>query len=466
MPVPLIDNEHFIIRCTPHHAVGRGLTGRPRRMPRKNDHREVRTLAQSKKLAVPSAKVRKSRSGRELAYVQVASTELTRDINRDIVLERIRELQPISRVDLAGATGLQPSTVSSIAEQLLKERWIKEGAIIKTPRGRRPTMLSLNDDMAIIVADVRPARAVVAVIDLNGRFLSREVVPLPSDARKAGQAIAATMEKLRERQPNMIFEGVGLSVPGRVDPETNRLVLAPNLKWTEYDVAADLSKRLKLRVELENDANACLLSELWFGHIDGVHDAVLVAISEGVGAAVLSGGRILSGRNGLAGEFGHMCIDSTGPRCGCGQVGCWEMFASSRAALRYYSELKEGVVLNSVAELLALAVEGDKAALKAIQQQSIAIGQGLRTINAALSPDLILFAGDVTLFWEISRKQIERECKAGLLTESGPRIVSIGDGELALLRGAAAVVLQRHSGYYRASHETSRRARSGNRKAD
>ena len=410
-------------------------------------------------------KARKSRSGRELAYVRVASTELTRDINRDIVLERIRELQPISRVDLAGATGLQPSTVSSIAEQLLKERWIKEGAIIKTPRGRRPTMLSLNDDMAIIVADVRPARAVVAVIDLNGRFLSREVVPLPSDARKAGQAIAATMEKLRERQPNMIFEGVGLSVPGRVDPETNRLVLAPNLKWTEYDVAADLSKRLQLRVELENDANACLLSELWFGHIDGVHDAVLVAISEGVGAAVLSGGRILSGRKGLAGEFGHMCIDSSGPRCGCGQVGCWEMFASSRAALRYYSELKQGVALNSVAELLALAVEGDKAALKAIQQQSIAIGQGLRTINAALSPDLILFAGDVTLFWEISRKQIERECKAGLLTESGPRIVSIGDGELALLRGAAAVVLQRHSGYYRASHETSGRARSGNRKA-
>ena len=408
--------------------------------------------------------MRKSRSGRELAYVRVASTELTRDINRDIVLERIRELQPISRVDLAGATGLQPSTVSSIVEQLLAERWIKEGAIIKTARGRRPTMLSLNDEMAIIVADVRPARAVVAVIDLNGRFLSREVVPLPSDARKAGQAIARTMEKLRERQPNMIFEGVGLSVPGRVDPETNRLVLAPNLKWTDYDVAADLSKRLQLRVELENDANACLLSELWFGHIDGVHDAVLVAISEGVGAAVLSGGRILSGRNGLAGEFGHMCFDSTGPKCGCGQVGCWEMFASSRAALRYYSELKRGAALSSVAELLALAVEGDETALKAIQRQSIAIGQGLRTINAALSPDLILFAGDVTLFWDISRKQIERECKAGLLTDSGPRIVSIGDGELALLRGAAAVVLQRHSGYYRASHETSRRTRSGNKR--
>jgi predicted NBD/HSP70 family sugar kinase len=395
-----------------------------------------------------------------LANVQVASTELTRDINRDIVLGRIRELQPLSRVELARATGLQPSTVSSIVEQLLKERWIKEGAVIRTARGRRPTMLSLNDDMAMIVADVRPSRAVVAVIDLNGRFLSREVVPLPVDARRGVEAVGSTMENLRKRHPNMIFEGIGLSVPGRVDPESNRLVLAPNLKWTGYDVAGELSRRLKLRVELENDANACLLAELWFGHVNGVHDAVLVAISEGVGASVLAGGRILSGRSGLAGEFGHMCIDSTGPQCGCGQVGCWEMFASSRAALRYYSEFKRGAVLSTVGELLALAVEGDAAALKAIEKQSIAIGRGLRTINAALSPDLILFAGDVTLFWEISGKQIERECKAGLLTESGPRIVSIGDGELALLRGAAAVVLQRHSGYYRASHTSSGRARS------
>ncbi len=431
-----------------------------RDLGRKSNLHEATALTPLKKQAAPAAEVRRSRSGRELAYVQVASSELTRDINRDIVLERIRELQPISRVKVAGATGLQPSTVSSIVEQLLKERWIKEGAVVKTARGRRPTMLSLNDEMAIIVAHVAPDRAVVAVIDLNGRFLSREVAPLPSDAKRGVQVIAAMMEKLRDRHPEMIFEGVGLSVLGRVDPETNRLVMAPNLTWTGYDVAGELSRRLNLRVELENDANACLLSELWFGHIDGIHDAVLITISEGVGASVLAGGRILSGRQGLAGEFGHMCVDSTGPKCGCGQVGCWEMFASSRAALRYYSEFTGRKDTITLAELLALAVEGDAAALKAVQQQSIAIGRGLRTINAALSPDLILFAGDVTLFWEICRKQIELECKAGLLTGSGPRIVSIGDGELAWLRGAAAVVLQRHSGYYRASHETSPRRRA------
>jgi len=399
---------------------------------------------------------------RGLAYVEVASTELTRDINRDVILERIRELQPISRVDLARASGLQASTVSSIVEQLLQERWIREGAVIKTARGRRPTMLSLNDDMVILVADVRPTQASVAVIDLNGRFLSREIVPLASDVQRSVETIAMAMDRLRKRHSDKMFEGVGLSVPGRVDPKTNRLVLVPNMQWLDFDVSGTLSRRLGLRVELENDANSCLLSELWFGHIDGIHNTVLIAISEGVGAAVLAEGRLISGRNGLAGEFGHMCIDSTGPRCACGQVGCWEMFASSTAALRYYAELvpqSEG--RTQIHELLALAVNGDAAALQAIEKQSIAIGRGLRTVNAALSPELILFAGDITLFWSICHEAIERECKAGLLTGSGPRIVSIGDGELALLRGAAAVVLQRHSGYYRASHRKKQRTVAG-----
>lgn len=398
----------------------------------------------------------------ELAYVEVASTELTRDINRDVILERIRELQPISRVGLARASGLQASTVSSIVEQLLKERWIREGAVVKTARGRHPTMLSLNDELVILVADVRPTRAAVAVIDLNGRFLSHEIVPLANDVKRGVEAIAVAMERLRKRHPDRIFEGVGLSVPGRVDPKTNRLVLIPNMRWLDFDVCGTLSKRLGLRVEIENDANACLLSELWFGHVDGIHNTVLIAISEGIGAALLAEGRLVSGLNGLAGEFGHMCIDSTGPRCGCGQVGCWEVFASSTAALRYYGELvPEADGRTQIQELLALAVNGDPAALQAIERQSIAIGRGLRTVNAALSPELILFAGDITLFWDICHEAVERESAAGLLTGTGPRIVSIGDGELALLRGAAAVVLQRHSGYYRASHRKKQRTVAG-----
>jgi len=397
-----------------------------------------------------------NRAIRELAYVEVASSELTRDINRDLILEYVRTSQPISRVDLARISGLQPSTVSSIVEQLKSERWIRESATIKTARGRRPTQLSLNDDLLMLVADVRPTQAVLAVVDLNGHFLSRLLVPLASEVSLSVAAIADGMLQLQSQHPGKSFEGVGLSIPGRVDPRTNRLVLVPNLKWKDYDVCGELSRRLGLRVELENDANACLLSELWFGHVDGLRNVVLIAISEGIGTAVLAEGRLIAGRNGLAGEFGHICVDINGPLCGCGKNGCWEMLASSRAALRYYAELAPKRGKLTMSELINLALNDDKSALKALRRQSEEIGKGLRMITSALSPEAILFAGDITTFWGISHSIIEAKCQEGLLTGTVPQLRSIGDGELALLRGAAAVVLQRHSGYYRSAHSKQR----------
>src|SRR5579871_6254299 len=104
----------------------------------------------------------------DLAYVELASSEDARDINRDIVLEIIRSQQPVARADLARASGLQPSTISAIVEQLIQEKWIAEGAVVRRPRGRPSTLLSLNDSLVILTADVRPQQAIVALLDLNG----------------------------------------------------------------------------------------------------------------------------------------------------------------------------------------------------------------------------------------------------------------------------------------------------------
>jgi predicted NBD/HSP70 family sugar kinase len=387
------------------------------------------------------------------APIETASSELTRDINRDLILERIRSLQPISRVDLARASGLQPSTVSSIVEQLLEEKWIEEGASIRTSRGRRPTMLCLNRSSAMLVADVRPLHAVLAVVDLNGQILSRQAVPLGSDARQGTGAIAAGMRVLRQSFPEKTFEGVGLSMPGRVNPENSRLILAPNLRWSNFDIRRTLARQLGLPVALENAANACLLSEIWFGHMDGVRNALLITISEGLGAAILADRRLITGHAGLAGEFGHVCFDPSGPRCGCGQKGCWEMYASSSAALRYLCEITGSKKKLNISELIALALDGNPAAIKAIRKQAIAIGVGLRIVTAAVSPEIILFAGDITAFWDAAQAIIQKQCQDRMLAGKPPRLVSIGDGETARLRGAAALVLQRHSNYYRANHD-------------
>jgi predicted NBD/HSP70 family sugar kinase len=387
----------------------------------------------------------------DLAYVQLASSENARDVNRDIVLEIIRSRQPIARADLARASGLQPSTISAIVEQLLEEKWVTEGAIARRPRGRRPTLLSLNTDLVILAADIRPQQAIVALIDLNGRFLAREVVPLVSDPKRAILKIIECMESMRAKHRDRSFEGVGLSMPGRVDPESQRLILAPNLKWGNYDVKSVVEEKMQLQVELANAANASLLSELWSGKLDGVRDAVLVTVSEGLGAAILANGQIITSRSGLAGEFGHSPIDPTGPLCGCGQLGCWEVFASSSAALRYFSEIAGKSSAVTIHDLLRMAEEGNAAATTALTRQVCWLGRGLRLITAALAPEVILITGDITSSWSRFGPIVQAEMEKTMLAGPAPRLGITNDGELSRLHGAAAVVLQRHSGYHRSA---------------
>lgn len=393
----------------------------------------------------------------ELASAQQASSQVVRDINRDIVLEIIRTRQPISRADLARQSGLQPSTVSAIAEQLLREGWISEGAAARTPRGRRPTLLSLDATMAILAADIRPTHASIAVIDLNGRVLARETLPLLRNAARAVHNLVVAMQRLMAQLPEMNFEGIGLSLPGRVDPATQQLLHAPNLPWHAFDIRAAIEQAVALPVEMDNAANACLLSELWFGRMNGVRNAVLVTISEGIGAAILANGQLYTGQAGLAGEFGHLPLDPAGPLCGCGRRGCWEVFASSRAAVDWYvaQQAEQSVAQTgtsqppNILELLNMAEDGDPTALAALERQAGMLGRGLRLIATTLAPQSILLTGGLTASWERYRPIVEAELAEGLLAGPPPRLTVTSDVELARLRGAAALVLQRHSGMMR-----------------
>jgi predicted NBD/HSP70 family sugar kinase len=393
-----------------------------------------------------SRKLRQHRDGIrhvDLAELQLASSETARIINRDIVLELIRTSQPISRAELARRSGLGRSTISQIVEQLIGENWVREGAMGSLPRGRRPTMVGLNGDLVAIAVDIHPRQASVALVDLNGKLLSRWPVPITSDPEASMRLIIECMQRIRPSGPLKSTEGIGISLPGRVNPTTQRLIFAPNLKWPEFDIKKMVETRMGLPVMLENDATACLMAERTFARMEGVRDAVLVAVAEGVGTCVLANGQLFSGHNGMAGEFGHISIDPNGPRCGCGKNGCWEVFSSSRAALRYYRELRPKGPVVTFPELLNRAEEGDSAAAQALTMQAKWIGRGLRMIIASVSPSTILIAGDLTAAWHRFGPVIEKEATDLTLAGGPPLIRPSHEGEIARLRGAAALVFQR-----------------------
>ena len=372
-----------------------------------------------------------------------ASNKTPREINRNLVFNLIRTHQPVSRADLARLSGLQRSTVSLIVEILIRERWIFEGATGRLPRGRRPTFLHLNDQRAVIALDVHTLQTTVAVVDLGGKILSQSVVVLPEDPSKAVSTIVREVKKVLANKDRAI-DGIGISIPGRPEPDPGHPVFTPRIKWSVLNLQERLQRATGLRVKMENVANGCVLSEVWFGDSDGVHDLVVVNVSEGIGAGIFVNGRILRGKEGMAGEFGHIQMESDGPPCACGGNGCWEGFASNRAGLRYYQEMSGKPALPSFDALLRLAQGGDPIAVSAIEKMSLYLGRGLRMIAAALAPTEIVVVGEITNGWYLFGPAIEAAMKHNSLPGS-PRLRPSVDASTARLRSAVALVMNESS---------------------
>ena len=392
----------------------------------------------------------------DLNSFRVASSETARDINRRIVLNLVRKHQPISRASLARQSGMQRSTVSAITEQLLSERWVVEGATGHLPRGRKPTFLHLNPDRAgIIGVDIHPGTTTLAVSTMDMKILAHESMPTGREPHDFIERLGRRIKDLICAHPKKSYEGIGISLPGRIDLASQRLTFAPNLSWNNVDFKTPLEKSTGLTVELENAANACALAELWSGrHGDSVSNLVAVTVSEGIGVGMVMNGQLLRGSQGVSGEFGHVSLGANGPECRCGNRGCWEVMASNTAAVRYYAEFsssrKDGAGSKSnmssvtFSDLLRLVEQGDVKAGKALDEMAHYLGVGLAVLVTGLAPDALMVVGDVTRAWHRVGPVVEKVIQQRSFTHAPTRVVPTNPENLPRLRGAIALVAQKH----------------------
>jgi len=160
-------------------------------------------------------------------------------------------------------------------------------------------------------------------------------------------------------------------------------------------------------------------------------------------------GQLVRGANGMAGEFGHVPLDPKGPVCGCGGRGCWEVYASNRAALRYYLESGSADEGMTFPDLLSRADHGDVRAVKALETMAHYLGRGMRMIVAGLAPERIVVVGDLTRSWNRFGPVIEAEVRDQVLPGGViPRLDATGEGGMARLRGTVALILQKDFGVY------------------
>jgi|SRR5579859_3639042 len=368
-----------------------------------------------------------------------ASNRTPRRMNRNLIFNQIRASQRISRADLARVCGLQRSTVSLIVEELLAEGWIVEGTAGRAARGRKPTSLVVNSQRGVLALDVHPAQTTLAIADLAGSISAQADIVLPADSKKVLNIIVAAIRRMIALHPKSPFEGIGITVPGRFSHQHERTIFAPNVAWPISRIKSRVEQATGLPVFVENVANACAISEVWFGDADENRDLVVVNVSEGIGTGIYANGRLLRGNADAAGEFGHVQVDPFGIPCGCGSRGCWETLASNRAAIRYYTEMT-GHPAPSFGAILQLAQNNDDNARAAIGKMCKALGRGLHMIVTALAPAEIVVVGELVRVWPMAHSLIDAELRSFPLI-GFPSIRITKEPDKARLRSAVALVM-------------------------
>ena len=383
----------------------------------------------------------------DLKRIHTAHFGTMRAINRQIVLNYVRDRGPISRAEIARRTSLQRSTISEIVDSLLGEGLIEEVGAGASTGGRCPKLLALRASGAAAVGiDIAPTHTTVASCDLAGSVLEREVFETHHDFEQTiGRAVSAATRLIGQSAGQI--EGVGVSLPGLVDPSTGRLIYVPYFKWRDLDVGRRIGVATGLKVAVDNDANAAALAELWFGRaeVSEARDFIMVFIAEGVGTGIILDRQIYRGEGGAAGEFGHMVIGERAPvPCSCGGYDCWEAFASGRAAVaRYAALVGDGESRQlSFAHLIDRALDGEAAARAALQETARYLGRGISNLIVGFSPEIVVVGGAITRAWDLVsgilddavKRSIRRDLPAARLTPS-----TIGDE--ASLMGALSLVL-------------------------
>ena len=382
----------------------------------------------------------------DLKNVNVARSNTIRDINRQIVLNYVREKGPISRADIARETDLQRSTISHIVKELTHFNLIKE-VDGESSGGRPPALLTLRSARPIAIGvDLGTVKTTVATCDLTGRIIEKEEFWTDSAEERTTSLIIESVRNQLSKNGGTI-EGIGVSLPALVDTRKEHVLFSPHFMWRDPQIIEKISTATGIPVTAENDANAAALAELWFGRpeIRHVRDFILVFIENGIGTGIVFDGQVYRGPAGVAGEFGHMRIGTDAPiECATGSRECWEAFASEKSALsRYEARLGDQSHASRISfiQLVDLALDGDENALFALKETAKYIGIGMGNLIQGLSPEAIIVGGSIVRAWPLIAGDIQSS--AGQVICQGiheTKIMASTLGEPGLL-GAFSLVL-------------------------
>ncbi len=384
-----------------------------------------------------------------------ANQRLVRRHNLSVVLRHIAERGPRSRATIAAETGLNKTTVSSLVAELIARRLLADGVVTRGGMGRPAQDVALSGDgVAALGLEIQVDYLAAHAIDLAGRSRHQALVAADNRARTAEATVLALADLARDalrhlRAQGLLAVGATVAVPGLVDPRHGRLLLAPNLGWSDVPLLERLRAGLEdpgLRLDAVNEANLAALAELWSGAGREYRDFLYVSGEIGVGGGIIAGGELMRGARGFGGELGHMTMDPEGPPCRCGSRGCLEQFIGLEALLRAagLQDTSGAGTATPAAALAERALAGDPATLDALAGAGRWLGIAAASVANLIDPAAIVLGGYFAPLtrWLAAPTAAEMRARVIAAPWAPPVMVASTLGREGAVRGAAGASLQ------------------------
>jgi predicted NBD/HSP70 family sugar kinase len=394
--------------------------------------------------------------------MQKATPKRARAHNSRLVLKTIYSNDPISRAEVARVTNLTPPTVSDVVANLISSGFVEEVGLAPSSSGRRAILLRFVDDSRQLVGiDLSRRDFRGALADLRGHTNQRVDLPLGDrDGDAALTLVYHLVDRLIESASKPLL-GIGIGAPGLVDATNGVLQQSVNLNWRYIPFRNLLQKRYNLPVYMANDSQIAALAVHTFGkRWDDNLPLVVINVGWGVGAGIIIQDQLLHGSPVGAGEIGHISVVHNGKQCACGNTGCLETIASSRAFIQYVSDIVEnepGSTLNGFVsdpgqinmETITLALEaGNEDVRKMVYEAGQALGIVAANLIGVLGSCRILLRGSVAHFGQMlldpMREEMDKRTLPSLARVSEVGVAKVGSD--IVIQGASALILQNELG--------------------
>jgi len=387
-------------------------------------------------------------------------------LNRIKILGLIRDYGTISRAEIVKKSGLSAPTVTRIVDSLIKEeKLVVPIGMGSSNGGRPPVLLKFNGDKNYVIGiDLGATRTRGVLSNLNGKFI--EEIDEPTKLEEGFDAIMNNVASLINQLANSKktinksrIYGVGIAVAGLVNQQKNLVEYSPVFDWYDADILEALKPKVEFPIIFDNVTRLMTLGGLCYGKGQKHRNFICVNVGYGIGSGIIANGKLLTGIDGYAGEFGHITIDKDSDiQCSCKKYGCLEAMASGKAiALTAQSRLARGQLSSLIddcggdiskvtTEMVANAAKaGDELALNVFNRAMEYIGIGISNLINIFNPELIVIGGGVSMAGDIFFDMIRETVDKNVMQPTSRKvdIMPVAFGNNAALMGAFALILNK-----------------------